>query len=211
MGNSGRYGKYGESRRFDRLRKAGTRQPHVINRWQELPSLLTSNETKVSCSDRIKILPAGTKDGVYIRDLSKRVFSKYGPYDDTLFSWFLSGATFTIVAFEKKGPVGFAMLGRSAHDDAFSRVYELLAIAVEPEMQKLGIGSRLLSAIVKKAREKKAEILLLHTSKDNSAGRKLFKKHGFVTSETKGNFYPKGQDAIMMYKRFVSLDSGSQV
>ena len=210
MGNSGRYGKYGETRRFDRLRKAGTGPSHTMNRGPDLHHP-TPCQDMAFYKGRIKIIPAGIQDAGYVRNLSKRVFSKYGPYDDTLTSWFLSGTTFTIVAFEEKEPVGFAMLGRSAHDHDFSRVYELLAIAVEPEMQERGIGNRLLGAIVKKAREQKAEILLLHTSKDNSPGRKLFKKHGFVTSETKGNFYPKGQDAIMMYKRFVRRESGPQV
>jgi len=206
MGKRGRYGKYGETRRFDRLREAGAGQSHAINRGQDLPPS-TSSKKKDSRSTRIKMLPAGIKDAGYIRNLSRKVFSKYGPYDDMLFTWFLSGATFTFIAFEEQGPVGFAMLGRSDQDYDFSNVYELLAIAVEPEMQKRGIGSRLLDTIVKKAGGQKAEILLLHTSEDNFAGRKLFKKHGFVTSETKGSFYPKGQDAIMMYKRFVSRDS----
>ncbi len=201
MGKSGRYGKYGETRRFDRLRKAGTGQPHTINRGQDSPPSIPYGKKAIH-SGKVKIIPARIQDVDFIRSLSKRVFDKYGPYDDTLTNWFLSGATFTIVAFEEKVPVGFAMLGRSAHDYAFSPVHELLAIAVEPEMQKLGIGSCLLDTIVKKAREKKAEILLLHTSKDNSPGRRLFKKHGFVTSETKGNFYPKGQDAIMMFRNF---------
>ncbi len=200
MGKSGRYGKYGETRRFDRLRKSGTGRPHTINQGQDCTSS-KSNKKKDSLSDGIKILPAGIKDAGYIRSLSKKVFSKYGSYDDTLFTWFLSGATFTVLAFEGKGPVGFAMLGRSSHDQNFSRVYELLAIAVEPEVQKRGIGSRLLGTIVRQASEQKAEILLLHTSKDNSAGRKLFRKHGFVPSQTKGHFYPKGQDAMMMCKK----------
>jgi ribosomal protein S18 acetylase RimI-like enzyme len=44
------------------------------------------------------------------------------------------------------------------------------------------------------------ETLVLHTAIDNLPGRTLFKKHGFVLLETKGGFYPRGQDAVMMYK-----------
>jgi ribosomal protein S18 acetylase RimI-like enzyme len=162
-----------------------------------------------SCGDKIKIIPARIKDADFIRRLSKKVFTRYGPYDDTLTDWFMSGFARTVLASTGARFVGFAMLGATLQDHPMSHVYELLAIAVEPEMQKLGIGSRLLKEIERKARELNVETLVLHTSADNTPGRKLFNKHGFVTAETKGKFYPRGQDALMMYKKFVCNDSGS--
>ena len=207
MGKSGRYGKYGETKRFGRLRQAGTGSADGA---LGLEGTRTKSDRRRSPSgDKIKIIPARIKDADYIRSLSKKVFTRYGPYDDTLTGWFMSGLAWTVLASTGKRPVGVAMLGRSAHDHSMSRIYELLAIAVEPEMQKLGIGSRLLNKIERKARELNAETLVLHTSADNAPGRKLFRKHGFVTAETKGNFYPGGQDALMMYKKFVCNCSGS--
>jgi len=200
MGKSGRYGKYGETKRFARLRKAGT---GLAGKGRGLgASRTTSDRRRSPYRDKIKIIPARIKDADFIRRLSKKVFTRYGPYDDTLTDWFMSGFARTVLAEAKKRPVGFAMLGRTVHDHPSSPVFELLAIAVEPKMQKLGIGSRLLNEIERKATELNAETLFLHTSADNAPGRKLFRKHGFVTAETKGKFYPRGQDALMMYKKF---------
>lgn len=150
--------------------------------------------------ERIRIRSVRATDTDYIQGLSKRVFSRYGPYDDTITRWFLSGLTLTILASKGKRPVGFAMLGRSSYGNPFSRVYELLAIAVEPEMQKLGIGSLLMGEIEEKARRMQVETLVLHTAIDNITGQRLFTKHGFIASGIKNLFYPEGQDALMMSK-----------
>ena len=209
MGNSGRYGKYGETKRFARLRKAGKGSTGGGSK----PAVSRTPSCRLTSFYRgkIKIIPARTKDADYIRSLSKKVFTRYGPYDDTLTGWFMSGFARTVLASAGKRPVGFAMLGRTVHDQPISRVFELLAIAVDPEMQKMGIGSRLLNEIERKAKELNAETLVLHTSADNVPGRKLFRKHGFVTAETKGHFYPEGQDALMMYKKFGCNCPGSSI
>ena len=209
MGKSGRYGKYGETKRLGRLQKARTGSTGGDRRLGA--SRTTSCRRKSSYGDEIKIIPARTKDADYIRRLSKKVFTRYGPYDDTLTDWFMSGFARTVLAEAGKRPVGFAMLGRTVHDHPSSPVFELLAIAVEPEMQKMGIGCRLLNEIERKATELNAETLVLHTSADNAPGRNLFRKHGFITAETKGKFYPRGQDALMMYKKFACNCTGSSV
>jgi ribosomal protein S18 acetylase RimI-like enzyme len=208
MGKNGRYGKYGENKRFERLRKAGTGS--AAGGRGLGASRAPSDRLKSVYKEKIKIMPAKAKDADYIRRLSKTVFTRYGPYDDTLTDWFTFGVAWTVLASRGKRPVGFAMLGRSVHEHPTTRVYELLAIAVEPEMQRLGIGNRLLREINRKARELSAETLVLHTSADNAPGRKLFRKHGFIPAETKEKFYPGGQDALMMYKTFLRNDSEAQ-
>jgi ribosomal protein S18 acetylase RimI-like enzyme len=203
MGSHGRYGKYGEIKRFGRLRKAGAGQTHSIGKGFATSGHSGSHKNKTAFRKQIKIIPARITDSNYIRNLSKQVFSQYGPYDDTLTQWFLSGVTVTVLASMGRKLVGFAMLGRFSDYSPLSRVYELLAIAVEPEMQSHGIGSLLMRKMEKKARELEAETVVLHTAVDNMPGRKLFKKHGFTESETKIRFYPKGQDALMMRRNFL--------
>jgi len=203
MGNRGRYGKYGETKRFARLRKAGAGQPHTTGKGSEISGHPGRHKSQTFFKNQIRIIPARVTDANYIRTLSKRVFSQYGPYDDTLIQWFLSGITITVLASVGARPVGFAMLGRFFHDSPLSRVYELLAIAVEPGMQNLGIGSLLMRKIEKNAEKLEAETLVLHTAVDNFPGRKLFKKHGFTESERKNCFYPEGQDALMMRRNFL--------
>lgn len=200
MGNRGRYGKYGEIKRLSRLRKVGLRPSSTTGRGIETVRRSAHYKRKSFSKDQVKITAAGVTDEGYIQSLSKRVFNRYGPYDDTLIRWLGSGGTVTIVASADKRPLGFAMLGRSAHGYPFSCAYEILAIAVEPEMHGLGIGSLLLDDLQDKAKGLQAEKLILHTAVINPHGQKLFKKQGFITAETKQNFYPEGQDALMMYK-----------
>jgi len=71
--------------------------------------------------------------------------------------------------------------------------------AVEPEKWGLGIGDLLMKDVRRKAKGLKAETLVLHTATDNLRSQKLFKKYGFTRLGLKKNFYPKGQDALMMY------------
>jgi ribosomal protein S18 acetylase RimI-like enzyme len=54
--------------------------------------------------------------------------------------------------------------------------------------------------VLKKGEVLGVETLVLHTAAENFVAQKLFKEHGFIPSEIKRNFYPKGQDALMMYK-----------
>jgi ribosomal protein S18 acetylase RimI-like enzyme len=146
----------------------------------------------------VRIARAGDVD--YIRSLSRTAFHEYGPYDKMLPDWFTSGITVTLVAVLEERPVGFAMIRRIGRESRLYRVSELLAIAVEPPRRNRGIGNLLLSEIQKTACRTGVETLVLHTAIDNLPGRALFKKHGFILLDTKSSFYPKGQDAVMMYK-----------
>jgi ribosomal-protein-alanine N-acetyltransferase len=140
----------------------------------------------------------------YILSLSRKAFNKYGPYEKIVDRWFESSVTITCLALMKERPAGFAMLSVPAYGWYGPGVSELLAIAVEPGKRKLGIGNLLLREVERRAEELKVEILVLHTATENIPGRKLFEKHGFTSFEVKKNFYPNGQDALMMYKDIVS-------
>jgi ribosomal-protein-alanine N-acetyltransferase len=150
--------------------------------------------------NQITVQSAKPVDVHYVGNLGKRVFEQYGPYDDMLVSWFESGITMTLMALMETGPVGFAMLSRPKGKRYLPRVSELLAIAVEPEKRRRGIGDLLIKGIQRTAEEIEVEKLVLHTAVENLPGHKLFKKHGFIPLDIKKNFYPKGQNAIMMYK-----------
>lgn len=150
--------------------------------------------------DGVTVRSARGVDADYVRYLSKKVFQQYGPYDEMLVGWFGSGTAVTLLALMGKRAVGFAMLGRvePAWDDV--QVSELLAVAVEPEKWKLGIGDLLMKEVERWAKGLRVETLVLHTAVDNLPGRKLFEKHGFSALKVKKGFYPEGQDALMMYK-----------
>lgn len=153
-----------------------------------------------SHGDRVNVRPAKASDVDYIRSLGKKVFHQYGPYEDILGGWFESSMTVTVLALMKVLPMGFAMVSLFRRASSPVRVAELLAIAVEPAKWRCGIGDLLMREIERKAKQLKVEKLILHTAAENLPGQKLFKKHGFMPSEIKKDFYPKGQDALMMCK-----------
>jgi ribosomal-protein-alanine N-acetyltransferase len=146
------------------------------------------------------VRPARAEDVNYIRSLSRKLFHQYGPYENILALWFESDIAVTLLALMGKRPVGFALLGRLERKGYPPCVSELLAIAVEPAKWKLGVGDLLMREVLREAKELKVETLVLHTAVENLSGQKLFKKYGFTPLEVKKNFYPEGQDALMMYK-----------
>jgi ribosomal-protein-alanine N-acetyltransferase len=161
---------------------------------------VTPVSPKTGYGDRLTVRPAKAEDGDYIRALGKTVFQQYGSYEDILGGWFESGAAVTLLAWMKKQPVGFAMLGRPRYEPYFHQILELLAIAVEPSKRRLGIGDLLMGEVQRKANELEVDMLVLHTAVYNLVSQKLFKKHGFIPVETRRRFYPEGQDALTMYK-----------
>ena len=197
MGNRGRFGKYGETKRLDRLRGSGTRDvPYKGSGAGEYPSSKEGFHRK----GRFATRPAKRSDKGFIAQLSGKVFSVYGPYRDMVSQWFATGMTVTRIALMGGSPVGFAMVGRWVREGSRESVCELLAIAVEPDRQQQGIGRRLLQEIEAEAEQLGEKALLLHTAAENLAAQKLFSKAGYRPCGIKRNFYPAGQHALMMCK-----------
>jgi ribosomal protein S18 acetylase RimI-like enzyme len=173
------------------MRKACRRSAH--GRWD-------LDMKNVGHGERANVRPAVAADVECIRSLSKIAFEQYGPYEKILAGWFQSGIAVTLLAVIEDRPVGFAMLRALKTKSDLHRVSELLAIAVEPEKRNLGIGGLLMKEIEKTAYEMGVQALFLHTAVGNLLGQKFFAKHGFIPLEVRKNFYPKGQDGLMMYK-----------
>lgn len=150
-----------------------------------------------------KIIPARASDADFICQLSGKVFRIYGPYEDTIPLWFDSETTVTLIARTERRPVGFAMIGCLSGEWNPGHVFELLAIGVEPERQRMGIGEMLIREIDRKANEMNIKRLFLHTAIENLSARKLFLINGYRIQGIKGKFYPGGQDAVIMSKEIV--------
>ena len=202
MGNRGRYGKYGEKKRLERLRDSRVGLPAARNRGADPKEFSSSFLNRVH-EFPFHVRPARPTDAGYIRDLSKKSFQEYGPYDDVLSKWFDLGITITLLACERKSAVGFTMLSQPLQNNPIPLEIEVLAIAVERNRRRKGIGDLLMREVEIKAHKHHAEKLLLHTALDNLPARNLFKKHGFVPDEIKRDFYPRGQDALMMFKEII--------
>ncbi|MCD6296311.1 MAG: GNAT family N-acetyltransferase [Deltaproteobacteria bacterium] len=200
MSKHGRFGKYGEKKRIERLRQSRSVQGQIQRKGISSPRKTAHHKGKTSSKTRVTTRHARPSEVDYIQHLSKKVFHKYGPYEIMLPRWFEAVITETVLAMMGKKPVGFAMFTRPAKTWVFPRACELLAIAVEPERQGQGAGDLILSEIERMAGDLGIEKMVLHTGVENMQGQRLFRKHGFAPAQIKINFYPEGQDALMMYK-----------
>ena len=150
--------------------------------------------------DGVTIRPAGHSDLAFIRHLSKRVFTQYGPYDVILTGWFQWDKTVTRLAVSNGGPVGFAMVRLPKGKPYHERISELLAIAVEPEKQRCGIGDLLMTEVLRLSEGMEIDTLTLLTAIENKPAQGLFRKHGFAPWHVEKGCYQGGQEALMMYK-----------
>ena len=144
---------------------------------------------------------AAENDLVFIRQLSAKVFSVYGNYDEIVTAWFFLPGVITVIAVEKTDPLGFAVLGFEIPGKREMPRGELLAIAVVPEYQRAGIGAALLAHVQSLAFEHGLNEICLCTAEDNSAARSFFEKAGFKVIGSQGRYYPRGQSALAMCKR----------
>lgn len=167
-----------------------------------LSDILNSGEPGDNVPEsRVTLRRSMTSDIQFIGRLSGDVFKIYGPYDEILPAWFKSGNDITtIIACLGKIQIGFAMLSKPSDMYDLQDVSELLGIAVKPERQGIGVGEMLLRAIETKSATLNIKWVFLHTAVNNMPARRLYERTGYRNLEIKKCFYPKGQDAIVMYK-----------
>ena len=205
MGKRGRFGKYGETKRFKRLRESRSASLAPKGTTSFTPKSARAGLSRRKVHDQgqrrpITFRKAGPLDEAFITQLSRKVFSVFGPYDEMVPRWMMEESTVTIIACLDNRPVGFVMLGDPFNRYDLSQAVELLAIAVDPEEHRKGIGELLLREVDKKAIEHGVRRIFLHTAAMNHSARSLFTKAGYRPWEIKGGFYPEGQDAVVMSK-----------
>lgn len=81
---------------------------------------------------------------------------------------------------------------------------EVQRIAVLPTWRGLGLGRKLMGAMIDSAREKKVDAITLEVRAGNMAARKLYESYGFAAEAVRKGYYRNpGEDAIIMWKRSV--------
>lgn len=199
MSRGGRFGKYGELKRKNRLRQARC-MSRVLQKG--IPTATPIRRQKAPKKSTPITLRKGTpKDRHFVNNLSRKVFSVFGDYAETVPRWLDQSGVITVIAQEHSTPLGFAIL-YLRKDLIFNRnVGELLAIAVVPEHQGRGIGRTLLAYMESLARKYGATELRLSTAEMNKVACRFFEKAGFTPIGARDSFYPAGQRALEMSKR----------
>ena len=144
---------------------------------------------------------ANENDLDFIRQLSARVFSKYGAYDEPVLGWLLEPEVTTVIIAAGADPLGFAMVTLEREKWLEPRRGHLLAIGVLPKHQRKGIGTALLEYMEKIARKYGVEEMLLWTAVDNQQALSFFRNAGFHIVGSEDRYYPRGQAALTLAKK----------
>ncbi len=88
-------------------------------------------------------------------------------------------------------------------------VVQVMTIGVDGRYQHHGIGSRLLEALIGRARDLRAEAVLLEVRVDNEPALHLYAKYGFEQLGIRKRYYqPENADAYVMRLELRSADAG---
>lgn len=88
-------------------------------------------------------------------------------------------------------------------------IADVQTIAVAPEAQGRGLGTRLLQTILAAAAQWRADQVLLEVRADNPGAQALYRREGFEHIHTRPRYYPDGEDALIMQKPLKDLDAPS--
>jgi len=197
----GRFGKYGETKRLERLRRSRLSRRMAGAGGRAFPSASGRAIGAGRKSAAPFVRSSLESDAPFIEALSRRVFTRYGgTYGEILSAWFGHRFGITLVAILGRSRAGFVMMGPVDENGRLPCTVEILAIAVEPRFQGMGVGRRLLSEALKKARIGGARSVVVHTAEENLAALKLFESFGLVPLGLKESFYPEGQNAYLMIR-----------
>ena len=96
-------------------------------------------------------------------------------------------------AFGWIAPAGGMVLARVAADEA-----EVLTLAVDPAVQRHGLGWALLEQALATARQRGAAAMFLEVASGNEPGRALYAAAGFIAVGCRRGYYPNGSDALVL-------------
>ena len=87
------------------------------------------------------------------------------------------------------GYAGLMVVGREA---------DIQTLAVAPESQRQGVGSRLLNSLLDEAGARDCARVTLEVAADSEAAQGLYLRRGFTVMARRSNYYGPGADALIM-------------
>lgn len=76
---------------------------------------------------------------------------------------------------------------------------DIMNIVVRKDMRRVGVGSELLSEILRQAKKKKIVTVSLEVNTKNTPALKLYEKFNFKTINIRKKYYNNIDDALLMY------------
>jgi ribosomal-protein-alanine N-acetyltransferase len=78
--------------------------------------------------------------------------------------------------------------------------WELENIVVAPTARRIGLGMRLIQALLVKARETNSEAVFLEVRESNTAARALYEKTGFALTGRRKAYYTNPPEDAVLYR-----------
>lgn len=202
MKNQHRFGRYrGIFRIPPFFRSQGSAAGHSSSSTEKDNKIESPDDGSREQETGIIIRKACLIDRSFVVSLGKQLFNIYGPYEGAVSRWFDHETTATFIAELDRRRVGFIMLGALGHRWETPVSFELLAIGLCPAGRRKGIGNRLMETLENHAAHQGLDRIFLHTAVRNYPAQQLFYKRGYRPWGLKPQFYPAGQDAIVMSKK----------
>jgi ribosomal-protein-alanine N-acetyltransferase len=97
---------------------------------------------------------------------------------------------------------GDAVVGHAVMSFAVGEAH-LLNLCVDPDLQRQGIGRRLLHRVMRVARERQADTLFLEVRASNFPARALYESEGFAEIGERRGYYPAhgGREDALLFAR----------
>lgn len=146
----------------------------------------------------VSLLWAGPERAAEIAPLHAQLFD--APWDAAALEKLLMHPASTAFVAEIRVParvsVGF-ILGQLAADEA-----EILTIGVAPELQRRGVGKRLIEGFIRAAARAESRRVHLEVAADNASALGLYRALGFTEAGRRKDYYQrqggKAQDAVLL-------------
>jgi len=156
----------------------------------------------------IRIREAREEDVGQIREIFLAVYGADYPHHEVYDELWLKRSVFTddaliLVAEDTDAGrvVGTAsvLFDFGAHSDL---VGEFGRLAVHPDYRRGGVGRMLLQLVIGDANANRAESVSLEVQRENLGAQSLYRAHGFEECGVRRHYYGRGQDAVIMTRRF---------
>jgi len=97
-----------------------------------------------------------------------------------------------LVAVENGKVVGYSVGTSDGH---------IMSVAVDPRHRRQGIGTRLLSAVIRQIMRNGTKEIYLEVRKGNTSAISFYERMGFRISSEIRHYYPDGEDAWVLRRR----------
>lgn len=117
------------------------------------------------------------------------------PWNEAALRSCLELATVEGEAALRKGEIIGYLFAQYVEDEA-----HLLNVGVRKQYRRQGIARKLLGHFLERCRKRRLQVCYLEVRTSNLAAQKLYYQYGFAPVSIRKNYYPNGEDALILMK-----------